>query len=197
MDLRDLDRRASEATCRIVASVSDDQLRRPTPCADWDLAALLRHMTANNHGFADAAEGKPADPDVWAGPPLGENWQDAYQESARRVAEAFADDAVLDRTVEVLDYGKMPGSRAIGMHFIDYLVHGWDVARAIGEDPFLDDESCRTVLTMGQRWPDIPQLWGGPGAPWGNRIPVADDAPVADRMLGFLGRSPNWPDQNL
>jgi uncharacterized protein (TIGR03086 family) len=197
MDLRELDRRAAEATCRIVASVSDEQLRRPTPCAEWDLAALLRHMTANNHGFADAAEGRPADPDVWVGPPLGENWQAAYQESALRVAAAFADDAVLDRTVEVLDYGKMPGSRAIGMHFIDYLVHGWDVARTIGQDPALDEESCRTVLTMGQRWPDIPQVWGGPGAPWGNRFPVADDAPVADRMLGFLGRSPNWPDQNL
>jgi len=190
MDLRGLDRRASEAAGRIVAGVSDDQLRRPTPCAEWDLAALLRHMTANNHGFADAAEGKPADPGVWAGPPLGENWQAAYQESARRVAEAFADEAVLD-------YGTMPGSRAIGMHFIDYLVHGWDVARAVGQAPALDEESCLTVLTMGRGWPDIPRIWGGPGAPWGNRFPVADDAPAADRMLGFLGRSPNWPDQDL
>lgn len=197
MDLRGLDRRASEATCHIMASVPDEALRRPTPCAEWDLAALLRHMTANNHGFADAAEGKPGDPDVWAGPPLGADWQAAYQESARRVAKAFADDAVLDRTVEVPGYGMMPGSRAIGMHFIDYLVHGWDVARAVGQDPVLDEESCRTVLTMGQRWPDVPQVWGGPGAPWGNRVPVTDDAPAAARMLGFLGRSPSWPDRNL
>jgi uncharacterized protein (TIGR03086 family) len=154
-------------------------------------------MTANNHGFADAAAGRPGDPQVWAGPPLGDDWQAEYQDSARRVAKAFADDAVLDRTVEVPGYGTMPGSRAVGMHFIDYLVHGWDVARSIGQDPALDEESCRTVLTMGQRWPDIPQIWGGPGAPWGNRVAVADDAPAADRMLGFLGRSPNWPDRNL
>jgi uncharacterized protein (TIGR03086 family) len=197
MDLRELDRRASEATCHIVASVSDDQLRRPTPCAEWELAALLRHMTANNHGFADAAEGKPADPDVWAGPLPGQDWQTAYQDSARRVAKVFSDDAVLDRTVEVLGYGMMPGSRAIGMHFIDYLVHGWDVARAAGQDVTLDEESCRTVLTMGQRWPDVPANWGGPGAPWGYRVEVTDDAPAADRMLGFLGRSPNWPERNL
>jgi uncharacterized protein (TIGR03086 family) len=154
-------------------------------------------MTANNHGFADAVEGKPADPDVWAGPPLAADWQAAYQESARRVAKAFADDAVLDRTVEVLDYGMMPGSRAIGMHFIDYLVHGWDVARAVGQDLVLDEESCRTVLRMGRNWPDVPRIWGGPGAPWANRVPVADDAPVADRMLGFLGRSPDWPGRDM
>ena len=197
MDLRGLDRQAAEATSRIVAGVPDEALGRPTPCAEWDLAALLRHMTANNHGFADAAEGRQADPDVWTGPPPGADWQAAYQESALRVAKAFADDAVLDRTVEVLGYGTMPGSRAIGMHFIDYLVHGWDVARAVGQHVTLDEESCRTVLTMGQGWPDIPRIWGGPDAPWGNRVAVADDAPVADRMLGFLGRSPDWPGGDL
>jgi uncharacterized protein (TIGR03086 family) len=190
VDIIELDRRALAATNAAVARVTEDRLDAPTPCAEWDLRALLVHMAGNNNGFADAAEGKPADPDVWEGTGIVDDLVGEYQKSAERVRAAFAGDGVLERTFEVHGFGSRPGQVAVGMHFVDYLVHGWDVARAIDADFTLDPELCLTVLRMGQRWPET--SWG-PGAPFAYPVPVSADAPPAARMLGFLGRSPNWP----
>jgi uncharacterized protein (TIGR03086 family) len=194
MDIQDYDARALEATGRVVERVTEDQLTRPTPCDGWDLRALLVHMTGNNNGFADAAEGRPTDPAVWAGDGVGDDVVAEYRKSAERVRAAFAADGVLDRILEVHGYGRYKAPEAIGMHFIDYLVHGWDVARAIGVDHRLDPELCLAILRIGETWPqDAPRIWGGPGAPFGKRIPVPDDAPPDERTLGFLGRRPDWP----
>ena len=48
-----------------------------------------------------------------------------------------------------------------------------------------------TALKFASRWPDVPQL-RGPGAPFGPRIDVPADAPPFDRLLGLLGRAPDW-----
>jgi uncharacterized protein (TIGR03086 family) len=189
MDIRALDRRALEATDRVVERVKPADLTAPTPCAGWDLRALLVHMAGNNNGFAEAAEGRPANPDVWAGVGTEDDPVTAYLASADRVRAAFAGDAAPD--FEVYGFGTYPTEAAIGMHFIDYLVHGWDVAAALGIDHPLDQELCATVLRMGERWPaDSPAIWG-PGAPFGYRVPVPDTDSPDRRMLGFLGRSPD------
>jgi uncharacterized protein (TIGR03086 family) len=190
VDIIELDRRALAATGAAVARVTEDRLDAPTPCAEWDLRALLVHMAGNNNGFADAAEGKPADTDVWEGTGIVDDLVGEYLKSAERVRAAFAGAGVLERTFEVHGFGSRPGQVGVGMHFVDYLVHGWDVARAIDADFTLDPELCLTVLRMGQRWPET--SWG-PGAPFAYPVPVAADAPPAARMLGFLGRSPSWP----
>ena len=193
MDIREFDRQALEGTDRVVAQVTEDRLGAPTPCDGWDLRALLVHMTGNNNGFADAAEGRPADPEVWAGAGIGDDLVGEYQKSAERVGAAFAAGGVLERKLHVYGYGTYSAPEAIGMHFIDYLVHGWDVARAIGVDHRLDPQLCLAVLEIGETWPqDSPRIWG-PGAPFGKRIPISADAPADHRMLGFLGRPPAWP----
>lgn len=193
MDIRAFDRRALAGTSTVVERVTEDRLNAPTPCAGWDLRALLVHMAGNNNGFADAAEGKPADPAVWEGSGISGDLVGEYQKSSERVRAAFADDDALNHPFEVHGFGSYPALTAIGMHFIDYLTHGWDVARAIGVEYTLDEELCLAVLRMGAGWPKgSPAIWG-PGAPFGYPVPVPDGAPAADRMLGFLGRSPNWP----
>lgn len=191
MDIRELDRRALAATDTVVARVGADRLTAPTPCAGWDLRTLLVHMVGNNNGFADAAEGRPADPGVWAGAGIVDDLVGEYQKSAERVRAAFGAADVLDREFDVHGFGSYPGRVAVGMHFVDYLVHGWDVARAIGIEHRLDEDLSLTVLGMAQRWPK--SSWG-PGAPFGYPVPVSDDAPADHRMLGILGRSPNWPE---
>ena len=190
MDMRAFDRRALEATGRVVARVTEEALDAPTPCAEWNLRELIVHMAGNNNGFADAAEGKPADPDVWEGTGISSDPVGEYQKSAERVRAAFAGDGVLDRTFDIYPFGSFPGQTGVAMHFADYLAHGWDVARAIGLDDPLDPELCLAVLRMAQRWP---QTSWGPGAPFAHRVPVPEDASAQDRLLGFLGRSPSWP----
>jgi uncharacterized protein (TIGR03086 family) len=190
MDIRDNDTRALRWSERMVARVTSEHLDAPTPCAEWTLRELLVHMTGNNNGFADAAEGRPADPDVWTGRTIGDDVVGEYQKSAQRVHAAFSADGVLDRRFDVHGFGSYPATTAIGMHFVDYLTHGWDVARAIGVPDEPDADLCAAVLDMGRRWPQ--GSWG-PGAPFGEQVAVAPDASPQDRMLGFLGRSPRWP----
>jgi uncharacterized protein (TIGR03086 family) len=194
MDLRDLrepDRRVLAVTTGIVERVRADQLDLPTPCAGWVVRDLLAHMVGNNNGFAAAALGEPPRAEVWDGvdvtDPVGE-----FAASAKRVDAAFASVEPLTGTFAVLGYGNVPAGQAVGMHFIDYLAHGWDVAVSIGVAAGLDEEACEAVLAIGSAWPlDSSAIWG-PDAAFGYRVEVPADAPVADRMLGFLGRSPSW-----
>jgi uncharacterized protein (TIGR03086 family) len=193
MDIREQDERAVRWTERVVAAVTDDQLDRATPCAEWTLRELLVHMAGSNNGFADTAEGRPTDPAVWAGATIGPDVVDEYVKSSRRVLAAFAAPDVMDRTFDVHGFGEYPARVAIGMHLIDFLVHGWDVARAVDIPAELDVDLCTAVLESGRRWPkDAPTIWG-PGAPFGYRVDVPDDSSAQDRMLGFLGRDPRWP----
>lgn len=194
MDMLAFDRQALANCNRIVSLATETDLANPTPCAEWNLRELLVHMAGNNNGWADAAEGKPAEAATWDGAGLEEDPLGAYRKAAARAEAAFAVDGILDRDFEVLGYGTVSGPSAIGMHFIDYLVHGWDVAKAIGAEPRLDPELCTAVLRIGERWPqDASSIWGGPGAPFGYRVAVPADGSPEARMLGFLGRSPSWP----
>src|SRR4051812_49854993 len=71
MDIRELDRRALAYAGEIVAGVGADRLTAPTPCPDWTLYGLLRHMVGLNEGFAAAARGGGADLTVWRNGRLG------------------------------------------------------------------------------------------------------------------------------
>ena len=77
-DLRPLHAAAVRATVDLVARATPADLGKPTPCAGWDLAALLAHMTAQHHGFAAAARGRGGDETVWAPGPLGDDFISRY-----------------------------------------------------------------------------------------------------------------------
>ncbi|GAA3182550.1 TIGR03086 family metal-binding protein [Nonomuraea roseoviolacea] len=190
-DLRDLHRRALELAGRAVAQVTSADLDRPTPCAEWTLGELLRHMVSENRGFAGAAADPPARPPVWDDDDLGDDPFGAYQDSATAVVKAFSVPGFPDRQVEVREFGVFPGRAAIGMHLIDNLVHGWDVAVSIDVSYRPDPELVAAGLAVAARVPDTPAS-RGPGAAFDARVPVPGDAPDFQRLLGLLGRSPSW-----
>jgi hypothetical protein len=79
------------------------------------------------------------------------------------------------------------------MHSVDFLGHGWDVARSIGAPDELDERLCVTGLAIAARWPDTPATWGtGAASPFRPRVAVPEDAPAYQRLMGFLGRDPQW-----
>lgn len=179
----------------ILARVEPGDLDRPSPCADWSLGDLLRHMVGHHRGFAAAARGTdPPDPAVWdaatldPGDPYG-----TYRAAADDVSAAFGADGLIDRRLAVHVYGTFPARIALSMHAVDFLGHGWDVARSIGVPGELPADLCEQGLTIAARWPDTPATWGtGPQSPFRPRVPVPHDAPAYQRLMGFLGRSPEW-----
>ncbi|MCW2912674.1 MAG: hypothetical protein JWN52_742 [Actinomycetia bacterium] len=194
MDIRELNRRSVQATVEIVAMVTADDLDRPTPCSEWRVRELLEHQIAQNHGFAFAASGQRSELAMWKPRPLDEDPVGHYAESAAAVIAAFAEDGVLDRRFwlpEIRDGGPFPAQMAIGFHFVDCVVHGWDLAKALGLPPNVDADLAEAALPLATQVPDGPDV-RGPGQAFSTGVAASIDAPALDRVIAVLGRSPDW-----
>jgi uncharacterized protein (TIGR03086 family) len=197
-DVLPLHRTAVLASADTVNAVTPDDMARPTPCAGWTLTDLLAHMTVQHHGFAAAARGGGADLGVWDPATVVDAVKahpaDAYAAAAHDVLAAFAADGALDATFALPEFGlgaTFPGAMAIGFHLVDYVVHGWDVARTLGVEFALPDDVIAAALPVALAVPDG-DFRAIDNAPFGPA--VATDAAVSDigRLLAHLGRSPEW-----
>ena len=191
-----LDARAVRASVRVVSQASVADLARPTPCADWRLAELLAHMTAQHNGFAAAAAGDGGNLVHWqtgapVADPVGE-----YAAAAGRVLAAFAAGGVLGREFalpEISPVLRFPAPQAISFHFVDYVVHGWDVARSLGRDFELAPATLDAALAVARAVPDGEPRRRGL-MPFAPGVLVAATAAVLDQIVALLGRRPGWPD---
>jgi uncharacterized protein (TIGR03086 family) len=189
-----LDARAVRASVRVVSQASAADLARPTPCADWTLADLLAHMTAQHNGFAAAAAGRGADLVRWQTGAPAADLVGEYAAAAERVLDAFAAAGVLDREFalpQITARLRFPAAEAIGFHFIDYVVHGWDVARALGLSYDLEPDLLAAALPIAQAVPDGERR-RRPGAAFAPRV-TATSGGVLDEIVALLGRRPDWP----
>ncbi len=181
----------------LVDSVRLADLDRPTPCAGWDLFDLLAHMTVQHRGFAAAARGLGADPDVWRVETVAEAVRadpgGAYSEAAQEVLEAFAAEGSSDAQFALPEFGEgavFPAAMAMGFHFVDYVVHGWDVAASLGVPFQLPAAVVEAVSPLVFAVPDgdFRTMAGAPFAP-ALETGGGDDL---DRILAHLGRNPGW-----
>ncbi|WP_069622463.1 maleylpyruvate isomerase family mycothiol-dependent enzyme, partial [Streptomyces niveus] len=189
---------------------------RPTPCADWDLRALVSHMAGQHHGFAAAADGVGADLRHWRPSPLppgdetlgddptgddptgddptGDDPIAGYRAAVARVAASFARPGAAERRFDLPEISttrSFPATVAVAFHFLDFAVHTWDMAKAVGLDWEPADDIAEAALTVALRVPDDERRLA-PGAAFGPaRTPAADGRPF-DLVLTTLGRSPAW-----
>ncbi|MCP9276755.1 TIGR03086 family metal-binding protein [Mycolicibacterium arenosum] len=178
----------------VVRDVSSTDLDRPTPCAGWTLLDLLAHMTVQHHGFASAARGFGAELARWdvAGvvDAVRRNPAGTYADAAADVLAAFAD-AGAQTPFALPEFGAdvvVSGEMAIGFHLVDYVVHGWDVAAALGRTYTVPDDVAAAALTVALAVPDD-EIRDVDGAPFAHAVtgPAATDL---DRVLRHLGRTP-------
>jgi uncharacterized protein (TIGR03086 family) len=186
-DPRDFDRQAAILCLHQVMAVRPDQLGRATPCSDWRLGDLIAHLAAENRGFVAAASGN-GDKLAWLPDPADENAGTAYALSLTAALSAFSEDALLERQIEVREFGWHPGRIAIGMHFVDTLAHAWDVARSIGAPNPIPEHLAHVALRSAQLFPTSRP----PGGPFAPVIAIEGGRSAADRFLGLVGRSPEW-----
>lgn len=194
MDVRKLDGTAVLESLRILERAAPEDWAAPTPCADWNLRELVAHMAGQHRGFAAAAAGDGADLSVWRPAELGDDPVRTYRAAVDEVLRAFAHPAVLTREFalpEISTTRTFPASVAIGFHFLDHVVHGWDVARALGLDPRTDDDVAEAALVFALRVPDDERRLG-PGAQFRPALTPARGARTLDLVLAALGRAPDW-----
>ena len=168
-----------------VEQVKDDQWSAPTPCADWDVRALVAHLVdecrwvpylVGGGSVADAG-------DRFAGDPLGDDPKGAWRVASTAARDAFAAEGALDGTV-ALSYGETSGRDYIWEMTVDATVHAWDLARGIGADDRLDAELVRRIHAEVEKDAESLAATGMYGAP----VHVPTHADLQARMLGIFGR---------
>jgi uncharacterized protein (TIGR03086 family) len=199
----ELHRRSVAGLRPVVDRVTPADLGRPTPCAGWDLRALLEHMAGQDRGFAAAVRAARAGDDVgvsaFAPHPLGPSPAATVAGGLDEVVAAFA--AGADGPVLLPEFGaRLPVPVIVQMHLIDTLVHGWDVAATLGVQADygsqLDAEVVAAALTMSEQIPDD-ESREAPGAAFGHALPAPADADPWTRVLTLLGRDPAWTGDSL
>ncbi len=180
-------RRALLNTGRIVVGVRPEDLPKPTPCRDWDVRLLLNHIIGGNRMFAEVARGGRVDAsgemDDYTRPDPGTN----YIASADAVLAAWAEPGAMQRRCH-MPFGDIPAPAAVSIHFLDIVVHGWDLARATGQDTTIEPDLAAEALDIshGLLSPELRET-----GVFGPEIPLSDDDhPLHDRLVAFMGRRP-------
>jgi uncharacterized protein (TIGR03086 family) len=178
------------AACRVadlVATVPDDALIWPTPCADYTVGDLLDHIGGAALAFTAAAVKQPLE----GGAPgdagnLGADWRTRIPRDLYALADAWRDPEAWTGMTRAGGVD-LPGEVA-GLVALDELViHGWDLARAIGRPTAYDGAELTAVHETVAHF-----RAAGIDGLFGPEVEVADDAPLLDRILGLAGRDPNW-----
>jgi uncharacterized protein (TIGR03086 family) len=181
-------RTAFDATEAVIAGVEDGQLAAPTPCDEYDVRSLRDHIVGWLQMFEAWTNGRPWEGDA-----------DAYEAvDAPGEFRALADSALagweelgVDREIEGMG-STLPADFVLSMMITEYTVHGWDLARATGQEEVLSsaftDAELERILARGATM--LSPEYRGPGKMFGDEVEVPDDAPAIDRLVAFFGRTP-------
>jgi uncharacterized protein (TIGR03086 family) len=191
-----LDAQAVRVSVALVAHASTTDMARPTPCADWTLHGLISHMAAQHYGFAAASAGD-GDLARWRPRRLGGDPVADYRAAAETVLAAFSAPGVLDREFPLPEFPGapvFPARQAVSFHFVDYVVHSWDVAKSLGLEVTFAPELLDAALRVAQAVPGgesrrAPGAAFAPAVAWPAGRP--DGSPL-DQIVAILGRSPDW-----
>lgn len=177
-------RKAVDQTGRIVAGVKPDQLAGPTPCTDWDTRALLNHTIGAVEMFDDAVQTKPFTGSMFANDNVGDDPGASYERRAAVLRDTLAQPDVLDRTW-TMPFGEVPSVIGAGFATLELFQHGWDVARASGQQIDFDAEVTEAANATAQMMPAeqvrVAGVFGAEGS-------CPPDASAEDRLAAFLGR---------
>jgi uncharacterized protein (TIGR03086 family) len=179
--------RMTDRFAEVLSGVEPDQYPLPTPCPDWTVDQLIDHVITANHlvellltgvdrevAFARLQQ-RPVSPDRRLDLPASV--------TAQRLAFEAADPG--DEVVTAVS--TMTASRLLGIRIIDLLVHGWDLARAVGADERLPAELVAAGLAIVEPQADWMATVGvfGTGA-----IGAPEPADDQERLLQLTGRRP-------
>jgi uncharacterized protein (TIGR03086 family) len=177
--------RVADAFGDLLYSIDDAQWWVPTPCSGWNVRDLVAHVVAGNRNFTHMMCGRvstsAADGDrTVPGPML----RQAYHVDLPALLAAFDAPRALSTPVR-MPVGTVPGLVALRARTTDVLVHGWDLARAIGASAqaLPQDVANAMALFVRARRPALPSGRFAAAQPSG-----LDSSPV-DRLAAMLGRA--------
>lgn len=185
---------ATREVARLLDGVSDDGLSGPTPCPGMPVAQLLDHLMGLSLAFTQAA--RKTVPEGGSRPPsssadhLDPQWRTVLPRRLDELAAAWREPAAWEGMTEAGGV-TMPAEVMATVALDEVVLHGWDLARATGQEFRCDPASTAAVLafTAASAQPDNA---AGRDGLFGPVVPVPEDAPPLDRALGYAGRDPGW-----
>jgi uncharacterized protein (TIGR03086 family) len=189
IDVRELHRRASAWFGAAVHQVKDDQWGAPTPCADWTVRDLLNHVVNEARWTPPLLAGRTIAEvgDAFDGDLLGDDPVGAWDEAGAEATAAVDEPGAMERTTR-LSFGDVPAPEYVRQLVADHLIHGWDLARAIGADDRLDPELVDAVAVW---YAGVEQLYRSGGAVGPRPATTGDGGPQVELLAAF-GRSADW-----
>jgi uncharacterized protein (TIGR03086 family) len=190
-------RPATGALAGIIRGVRDDQLDAPTPCSNTTVGELLDHVDSLCAAFAAAASksfredgGRAPVPDASR---LGTDWRQRLPARLGELAQAWQPATAWTGTTQA-GGNELPAEIAGSAALDEVIVHGWDLAVATGQPFPGDDPALAEALQTSYAWARSVVEQSPHGSPglFGPPVPVPDDAPLLDQLLGLTGRHPFW-----
>ncbi len=174
--------RARDHVLPVIANISDDDLSKPTPCADYDVSALLDHLLHVVVEFQKLAVKHDAD---FSHTPNYPDWRAQFPAETRKLVEAWgqpgADEGIAGNM-------QMPAQTVGGLALLDLTIHAWDLAQATGRSFEPDTEVFDEVSNLVEQMGPTAIEWNVFKPP----VEAPANASPMEQLLARTGRDPRW-----
>jgi uncharacterized protein (TIGR03086 family) len=173
------------------AQVTPGEMGLPTPCADWDLEALLAHLAASMADLESAIRTGFLD--------LGPVAPEAAAYGVQGVAPVDRVEVLRDQAANLLvtcydHHGPgrpvlvgglpLPAGVVACTGAVEIAVHGWDVSAALGRAEEIPAGLATRMLGL------YPLLVASRAGLFGPPVEVSPQASPGQRLVAYLGRNP-------
>ncbi|MGW7275538.1 TIGR03086 family metal-binding protein [Streptomyces sp. NPDC054864] len=188
-NIADLLKAATAHAVPVVRAIPDDRLADPTPCAEYDVKALVNHLLQVIVQFQALAAKQDSDfsesPDYVAESP---GWRERFADEAGKLVAAWAAPGADEGTTGAMD---MPAKTVGCMALLDLTVHAWELARATGQEYEPAPESSGVVAALREAVAGLAPTARKMGV-FGEPLPVPEGGSELERLLAETGRDPRW-----
>ena len=179
----------SAEAARVVGNVPPNALDTPTPCGDWDLRTLLNHTilwtsySAERRAHGESVAEELMNKDFTADPGFRED----YARQIGKAVTAWSAPQAWEGNLNVMG-DATPAADVGAMLLMETALHGWDVARATGQEFTVDDRTAEALEDIVQAQAELFRKYQG----FADAIEPPQNATAFERALTLSGRDPNW-----
>jgi uncharacterized protein (TIGR03086 family) len=180
---------ASAVAARVVGNVPQNALDTPTPCGDWDLRTLLNHTilwtsySAERRAHGESVAEDLMNKDFTADPGFRED----YAQQIGKAVQAWSAPEAWAGTRNVMG-DATPAADVGAMLLMETALHGWDVARATGQEFTTDEPTAKALEDIVQAQAELFRKYQG----FADAVEPPENATAFERALALSGRDPNW-----
>jgi uncharacterized protein (TIGR03086 family) len=164
----------------VLHPIANDDWSKQTPCREFDIAKLTDHLMNSINVIGGAAGAELPERDT------GDSVERQVVGAARPALDAWHRRG-LDGTVTFGD-NEAPARIMAGVLSVEFLIHAWDYAMAMGRPPKVPDSLSDYVMGLAQV---IITPEGRTNVGFDDPVEVPADASALDRLIAYTGRNPS------